>query len=46
MTWGPEGVGRAVGVNPEGELVVENAGGRRSLRSEEVAHIRGALGRR
>lgn len=44
--WGTEAVGRAVGINSEGELVVENAGGRRSLRSEEVAHIRGASGGR
>ena len=44
VSWGTEGVGRAVDVNSDGELVVENAGGRRSLRSEEVSHIRGAFG--
>lgn len=46
VRWGTEAVGRAVGINSEGELVVESAGGRRSLRSEEVAHIRGASGGR
>lgn len=46
VRWGAEAVGRAVGINSEGELVVESADGRRSLRSEEVAHIRGASGGR
>lgn len=42
ISWGGEGVGRAVAVSSEGELVVETAGRRQSLRSEEVSHIRGA----
>ncbi len=42
VSWGDKGVGRAVDINPEGELVIENATGRRSLRSEEVFHIRRA----
>ncbi len=42
ISWGEEGVGQAVDVNSEGELVIETATGRRRLRSEEVLHIRGA----
>lgn len=42
VSWGRDGrVGRAVGIDDRGALLVEDAQGRRALHSEEVFHIRG-----
>ena len=45
VTWGAAAAALAVDIDPEGALVVERAGERRRLRSEEVHHIRRAEGR-
>ena len=45
VSWGTAETGLAVDIDPEGALVVEAAGGRRKLRSEEVCHIRRAEGK-
>lgn len=40
ITWEPDGTGRAVDVDEDGGLVVETAGGRRTLHSGGVGHLR------
>lgn len=45
VSWAGGGAGRAVDVDPQGGLVVEGSGGRRTLSSEEVFHVRHADGR-
>lgn len=42
IRWDPDGEGRAVGVAPDGALIVETATGRREIRSGAVRHVRGA----
>lgn len=44
VSWAGGGAGRAIDVDPEGALVVEGSSGRRTLRSEEVFHVRTAGG--
>jgi len=42
ITWEPAGSGRAVGITSDGALLVDTAGGQRTLRSGEVSHVRAA----
>jgi BirA family biotin operon repressor/biotin-[acetyl-CoA-carboxylase] ligase len=42
VSWSGGGAGRAVAIDPEGALVVEDDLGRTRLRSEEVFHVREA----
>jgi BirA family biotin operon repressor/biotin-[acetyl-CoA-carboxylase] ligase len=43
ITWEPDGRGKAVDVNEEGELIVEQGGQRRSLNSGVIRHLRSPL---
>jgi BirA family transcriptional regulator, biotin operon repressor / biotin---[acetyl-CoA-carboxylase] ligase len=40
ITWDPEGKGRAVGIAPDGALIVETPAGVKTIRSGEVRHLR------
>jgi BirA family transcriptional regulator, biotin operon repressor / biotin---[acetyl-CoA-carboxylase] ligase len=40
ITWDPEGEGRAVGIAPDGALIVETPAGMKTIRSGEVRHLR------
>lgn len=42
ITWQPDGAGRAIGIGPDGELLVTTDGGALALHSGEVSHVRAA----
>lgn len=42
ISWSPEGLGRAVGIGPGGELLVNTVSGQKALHSGEVTHVRPA----
>lgn len=42
ITWTPAGSGRAIGIGPDGALIVETESGTEALVSSEVSHVRQA----